>query len=62
VASHYMQVPEEPHLELVRSILRYLWRYPSIGFYFVAGEDNHMQGSSDVDYAQDADDRISVGA
>jgi hypothetical protein len=62
VASRYMQVPKESHLELVRSILRYLRRYPSIGLYFAAGEDNHLQSSSDADYAQDADDRISVGA
>jgi hypothetical protein len=57
-----MQAPEEPHMELVKNILRYIHRYPFVGLFFAAGEANYLQGSSDADYAQDADDRIYTGA
>jgi hypothetical protein len=53
-----MQALEEPHLEFIHDILHYLRRYPSTRLYFVAEEDNYLQGSSNADYAQDADDQI----
>lgn len=62
VASRYMQALEEPHMELIKNILWYVRKYPLIGLYFAAREVNCLQGSSGADYAQDADDRISIGA
>ena len=53
-----MQTLEEPHLEFIHGILYYLHRYPSTRLYFVAKEDNYLQGSSNANYAQDADDQI----
>jgi hypothetical protein len=51
VASHFLQAPEEPRMELVMGILNYVRRYPSIGLYFAKGEENRLQGFLDADYA-----------
>ena len=60
--SRFMQAPQEAHLQAAKHILRYLRRYPGYGPFFKHGEENHLQGYTDVDYGQDIDDRISVGA
>ena len=62
VVSRYMQNPQEAHLQAAKHILRYVRRYPDLGLFFKQGEENHLRGFTDVDYGQDVDDKISVGA
>lgn len=62
ITSHFLQAPEEPRMELVMGILHYIRYYPSIGLYFAKGEENHLQGFLDANYAQDANNIISRGA
>ena len=56
------QQPATTHLQAACGILRYIGRYPSLGIFFKAGEENHLSGYSDADYAQDPDDHISTSA
>ena len=62
VVSRFMQKPQEAHLQAAKHILRYVRRHPALGLFFKQGEENHLCGYTDVDYGQDIDDRISVGA
>ena len=62
VISRFMQHPQEVHLHAAKHVLRYVRRYPDLGLFFKQGEENRLHGYTDADYAQDIDDRISVGA
>ena len=62
VISRYMQTPQEAHLQAAKHVLRYIRRYPDLGLFYKQGEENRLHGYTDADYAQDIDDRISVGA
>ena len=62
VVSRFMQAPQETHLQAAKHILRYLRRHPDLGLFFKHGEENLLRGYTDVDYGQDIDDRISIGA
>jgi histone deacetylase 1/2 len=62
VVSRFMQHPQEAHMQAAKHILRYVRRYPNLGLFFEAGEENYLHGYTDADYGQDIDDRISVGA
>lgn len=57
-----MQNPQEAHLQVAKHILRCIRKFPGLGLFFKEGEENRLQGYTDVDYGQDIDDRISVGA
>ena len=62
VISRFMQNPQEAHLQAAKHVLRYIRRYPDLGLFFKQGEENRLHGYTDADYAQDIDDRISIGA
>lgn len=46
----------------IEHILCYLSRYPSLSIYFVKGEENHLQGYNNANYARDVNDHCSIGA
>ena len=62
VVSRFMQAPQVAHLQAAKHILRYIRGHPGLGLFFQQGEDNCLNGYTDADYAQDIDDRVSVGA
>lgn len=62
VVSRFMQNPQEARLQAAKHILRYIRRHPVLSLFFQQGEENCLNGYTDVDYGQDIDDRVSVGA
>ena len=62
VVCRFMHNPQETHFQTAKHILRYVHRYPDLGLFFKQAEENCLHGYTDIDYGQDVDDRILVGA
>jgi hypothetical protein len=60
--SRFMHGPQLLHRQAALNIVRYLSMFPSLGLWYLQGQDTTLQGFSDADYGGDLDDRISTSA
>jgi hypothetical protein len=58
--SQYLSDPSEGHFKMLKSLMRYLRSTTCIGLHFGKGQEEHLIGYSDSDYAMDKSDRISI--
>lgn len=62
VASRYMCNPSKTHVTAVQRIFRYLLSTPNLGLTFSRRTPPILEGFCDADWANDIDDRKSIGA
>lgn len=60
VVSRFMAHPQEPHLQAVKHIYRYLQGTIDFGLLYRQGEDDDLYGFTDADWAGDSYDRKST--
>ncbi|KAG0598392.1 hypothetical protein M758_12G069100 [Ceratodon purpureus] len=60
VVSRFMQCPQEPHLQAVKHLYRYLRGTIDFALHYRRGEGSELQGFTDADWAADAHDRKST--
>jgi hypothetical protein len=58
--SRYMSCPQQPHLDAVRYILRYLKKLADFGLYYQTGQ-HFIQGFTDADWASCRETRHLIG-
>jgi hypothetical protein len=59
--SRYMAVPQKPHLEAVKHILRYVHKIADYGLFYNSQASSQVQGFTDADWAACYDTRRSTG-
>ena len=60
ILSMYMHKLQTDHWNVAMTLISYLAKYPSLGLWYAQGEGNTLQGSSDLDYAGNIDERTST--